>query len=170
MNEENKPNDREGEMKRSKFVLMTLLLLVAVSSLAYSINSEKQYKQIEDNLIVGLNTDNEGLKISCTYFLGEIKSDKAVIPLMRILKSSEVEEERIAAALALVKINSDKGLFTIKQRIKFDDSERVQRMCAIFYNQCLLDKVKGEVFVEPFHIVDLNLEYKGIKLACQVEK
>jgi len=148
-------------MKRSRVVFMTVVILVIASTLAYSINIEEKYNQIEDNLLVGLNTDNEGLKISCVYFLGEIKSEKAVIPLMRILKSSEIEEERIAAAVALTKINTGKGMYAVKQNIKFDDSERVQRMCKIFYNSILTNKTKNE----DFHIVDLNLEYKGIKLA-----
>ncbi|MCB0729591.1 MAG: HEAT repeat domain-containing protein [Ignavibacteriae bacterium] len=125
---------------------------------------EKYYNRIEENLIVGVESDNQGLRISAAYFLGEINSEKAVIPLMKMLKSSPIEEERLIAALSLAKIKSEKGIYAIKQRIKFDESERVQRLCTIFYNNHKLENIRGDVIVEPFDLADLNLEYKGIKL------
>jgi HEAT repeat protein len=127
--------------------------------------SEKKYHQIEDNLLVGIKSENRGLQISCAYFLGEMKSERAVIPLLRMLKSGGTEEERIMAALSLSKIKTEQGLFAVKQRIKFDDSERVQRLCEIFYTNYLVQKLKGDVIVEPFRVVDLDMEYNGIKLA-----
>ena len=151
-------------MRNAKIFIPILLLVFTISSMANN-NLEKKYEQIEQNLIVGLESDNMGLRTSCAYFLGEIKSQKAVIPLMKMLKSSEAVEERLVAALSLSKIRSEKGLFAVKQRIKFDDSERVQRICQIFYNNYLLENIEGNVIVEPFEIADLNLEYKGIKLS-----
>ena len=153
-------------MNKVKVVFTLILLVFLTSSLfAYSNFSEEKYRQIEDNLLVGINTDNRGLQISCAYFLGEMKSDRAVIPLLKMLKSGDTEEERIMAALSLSKINCDQGRFAVKQRIRFDDSERVQRLCEIFYTNCLMKKLKGDVILEPFRVVELNLEYNGIKLA-----
>ena len=83
---------------------------------------------------------------------------------MRMLKSSSSEEERLIAALSLSKIKSEKGMFAVKQRIKYDDSQRVQRLCKIFYNNYKLEDIDSDVIVEPFEVADLNLEYKGIKL------
>ncbi len=151
-------------MKATKFLLFTIIFFSIISfSFANKLNN-KLYDQIENNLLIGLEKGNKGLTTSCTYFLGEIKSNKAIIPLMKILKNSEIEEERIAAALALIKIESARGLYAVKQRINFDDSERVKRFCKIFYISYTLGQKEGKVFVEPFKIVDLNLEYKGIKL------
>ena len=147
----------------SKIVLI-LLLSLSVITFASNSNTDDKYEIIEKNLLIGLNSDNIGLKISSAYFLGEIKSDKAVFPLMKILKNSTSEEERLIAALSLSKIQSATGMFAVKQRIKFDDSERVQRLCKIFYNNYKLNEIDSDVIVEPFQIADLNLEYKGIKL------
>lgn len=146
-------------------IAFLLLLTFTASTFASSSFTEKKYKQIEDNLLVGINTDNQGLQVSCAYFLGEMKSERAVIPLLKMLKSGQTEEERIIAALSLSKIRSERGLFAVKQRIKFDDSKRVQRLCELFYNNYLVKELKGDVIVEPFNVVDLNLEYNGIKLA-----
>lgn len=152
------------------FFPLILLAFLASSLYGYSDFSEKKYKQIEDNLLEGLQKDNRGLQISCAYFLGEMKSERAVFPLLKMLKSGETEEERIMAALSLAKIGTEQGLFAIKQRIKFDDSERVQRVCQLFYCNCLKDLNEGNIVVEPLKVVDLNMEYNGIKLSQFVSK
>ena len=43
------------------------------------------------------------------------------------------------AALALYKIGDARGINAIKQRIRFDDSERVRKMCSTLYAQFTLD-------------------------------
>ncbi len=149
-------------MKKVSTLLIVFLSLLLVNYIS-GFTPEK-YKQIEDNLIKGINTDNRGLQISCAYFLGEMRSQRAVIPLMRMLKSGTTEEERIMAALSLSKIDSEKGLFAVKRSIEFDNSERVQRLCKLFYNCCMQKQAEGEVIVEPLTI-DLSMEYNGVKLS-----
>lgn len=92
------------------------------------------------NLMNGINSGNQGLRMSSAYLLGEFKSDEAVIPLMKILKSDENEESRIMSALSLLKIGDGRGIFAIKQAIQFDESERVKKMCLIFYQDYLMNK------------------------------
>jgi len=121
---------------------MTKLILVFVSLITFSAFAENnQINKVKDSaiesLIVGVNSDNFGLRTSAAYMLGELKCEKAVIPLMRMLKSEEREDARIVAALALLKIGNAKGIFAIKQAIKFDDSDRVRRLCANFYHAFL---------------------------------
>jgi HEAT repeat protein len=83
---------------------------------------------------MGVNSDNFGLRTGSAFMLGELKCEKGVIPLMRMLKSEEREDARIVAALALLKIGEPRGIFAIKQAIRFDDSQRVRRLCANFYH------------------------------------
>lgn len=89
------------------------------------------------NLLNGVNSENQGLKLSSGYFLGELKSDEAVIPLLAILKNSENDEERIMAALSLSKIGDSRGIYAVKQASKFDASERVRKLCSLFYQDYL---------------------------------
>ena len=121
---------------------MTKLILVFVSLINFSAFAEiNKVDKVKDcaieSLIMGVNSDNFGLRTSAAYMLGELKCEKGVIPLMRMLKSEEREDARIVAALALLKIGNAKGIFAIKQAIKFDDSERVRRLCANFYHAFL---------------------------------
>ncbi|MEE9429915.1 MAG: HEAT repeat domain-containing protein [Melioribacteraceae bacterium] len=130
-----------------------------------NIMAKEKFQQIEDNLLEGVNSGNSGLQTSCAYFLGEMKSERAVNPLLKILKSGETEEVRIMAALSLTKIKSEKGLFAVKRRIKFDDSERVKRLCEIFYNYSQVEGVHNDEIAEPSYVVDLNMGYKGVRLS-----
>ncbi|MCK5572707.1 MAG: HEAT repeat domain-containing protein [Bacteroidetes bacterium] len=99
------------------------------------LGSEKKYEMAETNLLIGHQSDNQGLRESAAYMLGELKSAKAVIPLMKILRSEEHESSRIVAALALCRIGDARGVYAVKQATKFDDSQFVQQKCAWFYDQ-----------------------------------
>lgn len=81
----------------------------------------------------GLASDNLGLQAGCTYMVGELCCQRSVICLMKLLHNSSSEELRILAALSLYKIRDSRGIYAVKQSIKFDESKRVQRMCEIFY-------------------------------------
>jgi len=125
-------------MKARIILSCFLLVIFSISSFGFIMPTPAKNKIINrdlviSNLINGVNSGNQGLRMSSTYFLGEMKSDEAVIPLMGILKSNENEEERIMAALSLSKIGDSRGIFAIKQAITFDNSERVKKLCSIFY-------------------------------------
>ena len=129
----------------SKLLIILFLLFFFVSfglaaAPAKWANNDQKEKAIE-NLLVGLNSDNEGLQSSSAFFLGEYNSREAVIPLMKILKNNSQEELRIQAALALFKIGDSRGIYAIERAIKFDQSKRVQEICSKFYNAYLSEEL-----------------------------
>lgn len=132
-------------MKTQILLSCLLVISISISSFGFILPAPVKYKNMNRDLVIvnlmnGVNSGNQGLRMSSAYFLGELKADEAVIPLMKILKSDENEEARIMAGLSLLKIKDSRGLFAIKQAIEFDDSERVRKMCSIFYQDYLTDK------------------------------
>lgn len=123
-------------MKAGRIFTFTFLFLLLLTSLtmASSGSNKEQQEQIEDNLIVGVNSANYGLRLSSAYFLGEIKSGNSVNHLLKLLHNGVTEEERIIAALSLIKIQSSIGTFAVKRSAIFDDSERVRKICERFYS------------------------------------
>lgn len=125
-------------------IILSLFLILASNALA----NPKTTTQIRDNtvesLIIGLNSDNIGLQSSSAYMIGELQLSQAVIPLLRILHNEKNEELRIAAALALYKIGSPIAINAVKQAVRFDDSERVSKLCANFYSEYLRIKFNDE--------------------------
>jgi hypothetical protein len=123
--------------------LGAILFFFAMTSYGFDISSldnPETRKAAITNLLIGLNSDNYGLRTSSAFMLGEIKADEAVIPLMKMLRTEKHECGRIAAALALYKINDSRGVFAVKQAIRFDNNQWVRKMCSNFYNQTLRDR------------------------------
>ena len=125
-------------------ITLSVFLILASNAMA----NPKTTTQIRDNtvesLIIGLNSDNIGLQSSSAYMIGELQLSQAVIPLLRILHNEKNEELRIAAALALYKIGSPIAINAVKQAVRFDDSERVSKLCANFYSEYLRIKFNDE--------------------------
>ncbi len=129
--------------------LLLLFVFTIFMSVSLAIEPAKQVKSfnknlITKNLLIGLESKNNGLISSSAFYLGEYNSTQAVIPLMKILKNSAAEELRISAALALLKIGDARGIYAIKQAIKFDESERVSNICSKFYNAYLSQKYSAD--------------------------
>ncbi len=146
------------------YSLLLLLLLSFTTTFAKEQN-KSEYSKVEKNLLEGIASDNQGLKLSSAYFLGEIKSDKAILPLLEILHNSDECCAKQVAALALYKINSARGMFAIKQAIKFDENEQTRRICTILYNQHLVRDQEGNIEVEPIFAAQLDLTYGEYKLS-----
>lgn len=125
-------------MKNLIFVT-TLLVVFAVTTLAAGHDGYRKSVSGNsvDNYLEGLESQNFGLKLSAAYYLGEYGCQDAVIPLLRMLKSDKRVEARIAAAVALFKLNDDRGLYAVKEAIKFDDSKRVRKICSLLYHEHL---------------------------------
>ncbi len=137
-------------MLRSAMFLSSLILfLFVMTSFGFnkeSLKNPETRKKAVENLLNGLQNDNYGLKTSSAFMLGEIRAEEAVYPLMKMLKTDDCEESRIVAALALYKIGNPKGLFAVKQATRFDNSERVKKMCKNFYNEVLKDRYGAVAF------------------------
>lgn len=95
----------------------------------------EKYNAAVENLLVGLQSDNKGLQKSCAYMLGVLEADEAVIPLMRMLRECEEPCGRCAVALALCRIGDARGVYAVKQMVRFDDCPQLRLRAAWFYNQ-----------------------------------
>ena len=130
----------------SSLLLLSLLLFTGLSSAEVNKSNieANTYESIELNRLIGLASDNEGLRVSCAFNLGEMKSDNAVIPLMKLLREGQTFEERVIAALSLVKIGDSKGVFLVSRLAKFSDNEKIRRMCERFYSGYIYEKYLEE--------------------------
>lgn len=75
---------------------------------------DSNYKTIEANYLAGLKSNNIGLKTSSAYFLGEMKSEKALFPLMKMFTNAKTDGERLLAAWSLLKIGDSRGVYLVK--------------------------------------------------------
>jgi hypothetical protein len=142
-------NHKRQTMKR-QIVLFTFFLLVAFPFLTYAqvtVQDQLSAKKdcVKKSLLLGVESENLGLQSCAAYMLGEFCCDEAVVPLLNILHNSSYEEMRIMAALSLYKIGDSRGIFAIRQAIRFDESERVRKVCDRFYRAYLQGEEKPVV-------------------------
>lgn len=127
-------------MKRTVMFGLAALLWVLFAAIAVARPSADTQKNSYDELTVksllgGLDCGNCGVEVGAAFLLGDLKIQKAVIPLMSMLKTSENNQARIVAALSLCRIGDERGTFAVKRAALFDDDARVRATCAWFYNE-----------------------------------
>ena len=119
-----------------KFILL-MVLLFSSSIFATGFNLDKdhpKFETVEKNLIVNTESGNLGVLTSSIYMLGEIKSEKAVIPLVKILRNSESEELKILSALSLTKIGTPYSRYIVKRVGELSEDKKTSEMLIKFYN------------------------------------
>jgi HEAT repeat protein len=134
---------KEDAMRTS----IPLLLLLLCAGLVPAMAGEGTAALSERQLLQNLSSDIPGIRESTALTLGEVRFERAVIPLLRVLHDSPSATERTVAALALCKIGDARGLFAVKQAVRFDESDRVQRLCAWFYSQHNVKSLPAELAV-----------------------
>ena len=137
-------------MKKSIVLLASLFIIVcAVPAIARESvlppNADKEL--IEENLFIGIASDNLGLQRGCALMLGKIQSNRAVIPLMNVLHTNADENTRVAAAWALCKIGDARGVYAVRMAVKYDDCMKVQATCAWYYENFV--KQGTFIFTQP---------------------
>ena len=129
----------EGSMKRSWIVVLGMTLILGLTASAFAGENPDRAKVtfnkelVEANLLKGVASTNFGLRTSSAMMLGKLKSEKALFALMKMLRMEDDERGRIVAALSLYNIGDSVGLYAVKQQARFDKSERVRKLCALFY-------------------------------------
>jgi hypothetical protein len=133
-------------MKTKRAFTIVALLFIAVTCVYAEdpvLPAKANQALIEENLLVGLNSTNDGLRYSCALMLGDLKSSQAVIPLMALLRQSDNFKLKTAAAWALCNIGDARGTFAVKREAEFNSCCKTQLVCAWYYE----NKVKPGSFV-----------------------
>lgn len=126
-------------MKQITFSALVLVLFISLTGFAFASTPAKvkaknfNKELVEQNLLIGINSENTGLRASAAFVAGEIKSDHLVIPLMKLFREEKNDKVRISAALALLKIGDARGIKLIEFASRFDDCCQVKDLCKKFH-------------------------------------
>ena len=127
-----------------KTLITVFLALLVVQTLSAQVTEFPENKKsvIVDNLTVGIKSENNGLQTSAALVIYELINEsylessdasKAMIPLLKLLKNGQTEEERIAAAMALFQLGNPIGIYQLRGVAVFDDNEKVATICKNLY-------------------------------------
>jgi hypothetical protein len=123
-------------------ILIVLAVVILSSTFVMANNPVKSNSAIIDNLVTGLRSDNEGLRISSAAVLTHLiekryihnkEASSALIPLLSMIHKEKQEEARIISALALYRLENEIGIYCLKGAALFDNSKRVRKICRNLY-------------------------------------
>jgi hypothetical protein len=103
-----------------------------------------RYVKIEANYLAGLSSTNAGVLASSIYFVGEMKSEKALLPLMRIFRETKSDEVKLLAAWSLLKIGNSRGTHLVKWEVNNGENKNIKEMLEWLYNDYSL-KAFGKI-------------------------
>ncbi len=133
------------------FFLAAVLFLVLVSDL---FGQEKHISELTDNkyalqnLIMGIHSDNPGVRESTIYFAGEYRFIETEDELIKQLKVETESDIKVLIGLALFRMNSEKGMNALQELSKSDSSLKVRRMSNAIFNEFLVNYSNGTVNVK----------------------
>ncbi len=96
---------------------------------------------IEANYMKGLISDNIGVRTSSAYFLGEMKSEKALSFLMKMFREAKTSGEKLVAAWSLLKIGDSRGVHLVKWEVDNGENKDIKDMVEWLYNDYSLKAV-----------------------------
>ena len=138
-------------LPRTKLVIayLSILFVATIGELtaqtnSISIKDVTNDKYALDNLLDGINSENDGVKRSSIYFAGHYRIAEAEEALIEQLKKELNPSNRILIALVLYELVSEDGLLEVKKLASNDDNQKVRRMSTHIYNEFLTKDFKKE--------------------------
>lgn len=119
-------------MKTQRIAITAILTLsLAASAMATTprYSGVIDWNKAEKNYIAAVQSDNHGLRQSAVGFIGEYRLKGAVQDLIKVLNNDKVENNRMAAALSLIRIGEKDGIKAVQEAAIYDGSEKVARFC-----------------------------------------
>ncbi len=108
---------------KTKLVAIILVALFSSNILAKPAENEKsdKIKLAMENLAMGIESENTGLKNCCIFFAGYYEFNELAGVLVKQLKKEQDPHTRVLILLSLYRIGDKEGIEAVKQFVKFDN-------------------------------------------------
>ena len=123
------------------FALVAILFILFVTN-AFGQNQKiseiSKHKYALQNLVMGIQSENNGVRESSIYFAGQyrfIDTEDALIKQLKVEKDSDI---KVLIGLALFRMNSEKGMSELQRLASIDENPRVRRMNNAIYSEYLV--------------------------------
>lgn len=133
------------------FLLFTTLFLLLVSQSfgqVKQVNDLTDHKYALQNLVMGIHSDNAGVRESAIYFAGEYRFIDTEDDLIKQLKVEKESDIKVLIGLALFRMNSEKGMNELQMLTKNDSNPKVRRMSKAIYDEYVVNYTNRTADVE----------------------
>jgi len=124
------------------FTLVAILFVFLVTDTFgqnQKISDMTNHKYALQNLEMGIQSENEGVRESSIYFAGKYRffdTEDALIKQLKVEKDSDI---KVLIGLALFRMNSEKGMNELQKLSLIDENPRVRRMSYAIFNEFLVN-------------------------------
>jgi hypothetical protein len=124
------------------FALVAILFVLLVTDTFaqnQKISQVSNHKYALQNLEMGIQSENEGVRESAIYLAGQyrfIDTEDALIKQLKVEKDSDI---KVLIGLALFRMNSEKGMNELQRLALSDENPRVRRMSSAIYSEYLVN-------------------------------
>lgn len=128
--------------------LLFLLLLSETFGQNKKVTDMVKNKFALENIVAGIHSEIEGVRESTIYLVGKyrfIDTEDALIKQLKVEKKSDI---KVLIALALYRMNSEKGMKELQLITTSDNDSRVRRMSYAIYNEYLINNSDRTVKVK----------------------
>jgi HEAT repeat protein len=116
-----------NQLTKTLTVFSLFVLLTGSVSAQTEYLDAKKLKTAIENLIVGIQSSNEGVKRDCIYYAGKYEFTETVNALIGELKQEKNPKDRALIALALYKIGDEKGIQAVYDAASTESDAKVKR-------------------------------------------
>ncbi|MDP2363166.1 MAG: hypothetical protein Q8M94_05290 [Ignavibacteria bacterium] len=133
------------------FALVAILFILMVTDTFgqnQKVSDLAKNKFALQNLVMGIQSENEGVRESSIHFAGMyrfIDTEDALINQLKVEKKSDI---KVLIGLALFRMNSEKGMNELQRLATKDENPRVRRMSQAIYNEYLVNNSNKTADVE----------------------
>jgi HEAT repeat protein len=124
------------------FALVAILFVLLVTDTFgqnQKISDLSKHKYALQNLEMGIQSENEGVRESAIYLAGQyrfIDTEDALIEQLKVEKDSDI---KVLIGLALYRMDSEKGMNELLGLATQDENSRVRRMSSAIYSEYLVN-------------------------------
>lgn len=119
--------------------ILFILLVTDTFGQNQKISDLSKNKFTLQNLEMGIQSENEGVRESSIYFAGKYRLIDTEDALIKQLKREKDSDIKILIGLALFRMNSDKGMNELQMLTKNDLNPKVRRMSKAIYNEYVVN-------------------------------
>jgi len=130
----------KASRKQIAAVITLILLLVTGANLNLfaqpnPISNVTNNEYALDNLKLGINSDNDGVRKSSIYYAGKYRIAEVVNCLVERLEKEDIPSVRLLIAYSLYEIKDAEGMKAVKDLSINDSDEKVKRICNNIYQE-----------------------------------
>lgn len=133
------------------FRLSFIFLLISTVMLFAQGKSDTEYDLPQlaiDNYLAGAQSDNEGLKASCVYYIGKYRILEANSQLIKEIGYTGDENLKILIAWSIYRIGDITGLNELEQLALNSESQNLKSFCANLHGIKMLENALSERHVK----------------------